>query len=175
MNIQKEKYTRAEAFVLFIIDRINRDKGIAAQLRRADNPATEYQCWDQLALFNIDLEKSSERLPYATIAAALAKGKIERNGNMNIGAALASCYEEGSNSDQAKSKLRRLLACESVGELCRILRPLFSMIISKSNHHLNYAQLLNDLLLFNFRKEQIKSRWAQNFYKGEYRDVGAIL
>lgn len=164
MENSSKKITRAEAFVSFIIERTKKDKGIAAVLRRADNPATESQSWEQLAAFNIDLDKPWQRLPYATIAAAIAKAKIEQNGNIGIGHAIASCYEKGNQSDQAKAKLRRLLACESVQEACRILRPIFSLIESKSKITLNFSQLLNHLLKFNWDSQSIKAQWAQDFY-----------
>ncbi len=35
------KTSRSQAFVEYIIDRIAKNKGVAAALKRADNPATE--------------------------------------------------------------------------------------------------------------------------------------
>ena len=159
------KTSRSQAFVEYIIDRIAKNKGVAAALKRADNPATEYQSWEYLAAFNIDLEKPWERLPFATVAAAIAKEKSAHNGSEGIGRAIAKCYDDGNQSDQAKAKLRRLLACDSVEEACRILRPLFSLIASRGNSSLNYARLLEQLLKFHWESERIKSQWAQEFYK----------
>ncbi len=159
------KTSKSQAFVEYIIDRIAKNKGFAAALKRADNPATEYQSWEYLAAFNIDLEKPWERLPFATVAAAIAKEKSAHNGNEGIGRAIAKCYDDGNQSDQAKAKLRRLLACDSVEEACRILRPLFSLIASRGNSSLNYARLLEQLLKFHWESERIKSQWAQEFYK----------
>jgi CRISPR system Cascade subunit CasB len=164
MTIEPKRDSRSEAFVTFIIERMNKDKGVAAALRRADNPATEYQSWEQLAAFNIDLDKPYQRLPFAAIAAAIAKAKIEKNGTIGIGQALASCYEDGNNSDQAKAKLRRLLACESIEEVCRILRPLFSLIEAKCKLSLDFSRLLNEITKFHYNSQKIKARWAQNFY-----------
>lgn len=160
------KPNRNLAFVNFIIERCKKDKGTAARLKRANNSATEYQSWEILAAFHINLDKDNERLPYATIAAAVAAAKLERNGNAGIGRAIASCYEDGNQSDQAKAKLRRLLACDSTKEACRILRPLFSLIDSKGKAALNYSGLLGDLLKFHWDESQtrIKSQWAQDFY-----------
>lgn len=158
------------AFVDYIIRRCQADNGLRAALKRADNPATEYQSWEVLAGFNVDLEYENQRLPYATIAAAIAaaiaRAKIENNGSVRIGQAIARCYEDGNASDQAKAKLRRLLACDSVPEACRILRPLFSLIEARSNIALDYARLLDDLLWFGHDASQlrIKARWAQDFY-----------
>ncbi|MDM8545409.1 type I-E CRISPR-associated protein Cse2/CasB [Candidatus Venteria ishoeyi] len=157
-------HRKAFAFTRFIIDKMQ-DNGIAATLRRADNPNTEYQSWDTLAAFNIDLDKPWQRLPFATIAAAMAKAKIEQNGANGIGQAITRCYEDGKDSDQAKAKLRRLLACESVEEVCRILRPLFSLIQAKGDSTLDYARLLDELLSFHWRSQDIKARWAQDFYR----------
>lgn len=166
-NMPAKKTSKGNAFVQYIIKRCQQDKGIAAVLRRADNPATEYQSWEILAGFNIELDKDWQRLPYATIAAAIAKAKPEANGNVGIGKAIASCYDDGNSSDQAKAKLRRLLACSSTEEVCRILRPLFSLIESKSNIRLDFGSLLDQLLVFQFdeRQQKIKSQWAQDFYR----------
>lgn len=154
------------AFVDYIINRCQADNGLRAALKRADNPATEYQSWEVLAAFQINLEHENQRLPYATIAAAIARTKAEKNGTVKIGQAIARCYKDGNASDQAKAKLRRLLACDSVPEACRILRPLFSLIESRGNIVLDYASLLDDLLWFSHDDSQlrIKARWAQDFY-----------
>ena len=157
--------SKSLAYVNYIIDRC-KDNGIRAALKRADNPATEYQSWDVLAGFQINLEFDNQRIPYAAIGAAIARAKVELNGNTKIGNAIARCYDDGNASDQAKAKLRRLLACDSVSEACRILRPLLALINSRSNSTLDYAALLNDLLWFSNEDSQtrIKARWAQDFY-----------
>ena len=64
---------REDSFVASVIARCREDKGLAARLRRADNPATEYQSWELLAAYGIDLEQERERLPFVTVAAAIAK------------------------------------------------------------------------------------------------------
>ena len=65
--------SREERFISSIIQRSQTDKGLAARLRRADNPATEYQSWEVLASFGINLEHDNQRLPFVTVAAAIAK------------------------------------------------------------------------------------------------------
>jgi len=156
------------AFVNYIINRCQSDKGIKAALKRADNPATEYQSWEVLAGFRIDLEDDRQRLPYETIAAAIARTEVEKNGRLKIGQAIANSYSEGNRSDQAKSKLRRLLSCDSVPEAIRILRPILKLIESRSTSGLDYAALLNDLLWFgnDASRTRIKACWAQGFYGG---------
>ncbi len=161
----KQTFSKGQAFVDYVINRCQTDKGLRAALTRADNPATEYQSWEVLAGFHVNLEYENQRLPYATIGAAIARAKAEKNGTTSIGQAIARCYEEGNASDQAKAKLRRLLACETVTEACRIVRPLLRLAESRGVA-VDYAALLNDLLWFGHADSQarIKARWAQNFY-----------
>jgi CRISPR system Cascade subunit CasB len=164
MSQPTEEKSKSERFVERTIERCQQDNGLAAALRRADNPDTEYQSWEFLAPF-VDLDQAAQRLPYATIAAAVARAKVTQNGVTRIGRAIAQCYEDDNQSDQAKAKLRRLLACDRVEEACRILRPLFSLIDAKAGARLDYARLLNDLLFFNFDPQRTKSRWAMDFYR----------
>ena len=164
--------SREDKFVAGVIERCQADKGLAARLRRADNPATEYQSWELLAGYGVDIERDYERLPFATIAAHIAKAKAEVNGNVSLGRAIASCYDDGNKSDQAKARLRRLLACDDMVELCRILRPLLSLIDSRVPQPLDYARLLKQLRGFGFatskddaqQMQRIKAQWAQEFY-----------
>ncbi|MDQ7007678.1 MAG: type I-E CRISPR-associated protein Cse2/CasB [Acidobacteriota bacterium] len=164
MSEETAHRSRGQGFVAFVLQRCQQDTGEAARLRRADNPATEYQSWATLAAFGVDLEKPWERLPFACVAAALARAKVERDGLHGIGRALAGCYEEGNQSDQAGARLRRLLACDSVEEACRILRPLLGLIGSHGRWPLSHARLLDELLVFHWRAQDIKARWAQDFY-----------
>ena len=88
-NTTQDTLTRGQAFVVFALPRIHADPGYGAALRRADNPATEYQAWEHLTSW-CDLEKPWERLSFATIAAALARAKPQHNGNQTIGRAIAA-------------------------------------------------------------------------------------
>ena len=157
--------SRESNFVNYLLNRIQQDKGLAARLRRADNPTTEYQSWEFLAGFGIDLEQDYQRLPYATVTAAIARAKIGANGSLSLGKAIALAYaEKGSAqySDQAKARLRRLLACDDVTEVCRIIRPVLTLIDSRVSQPLDYSKLLGELRYFGKRS---KIRWAQDFYE----------
>ncbi|WP_271979358.1 type I-E CRISPR-associated protein Cse2/CasB [Marinobacter sp. SS21] len=148
-----------------VMERCQNDKGMAARLRRADNPAMEYQSWELLGCLGVDLEKDYERLPFVTVAAAIAKSKAERNGALTLGRAIAACYDDGRESSQAKAKLRRLLACNDLAEVCRILRPVLTLIDSKVGQPLDYVRLLRQLRFFTYESGQsTKTQWAQEFY-----------
>ena len=155
---------RAERFVEAIIKRCAQDKGYAAHLKRADNPATEYQAWEILASFGVDLARDAERIPFAVVGAAIARAGIESNGMLGLGKALALYYEDGSESQPARARLRRLLACRDVVELCRVLRPVLSLLQGKGVIALDYAGLLHDLLTFRWRAQEVQARWAMDFF-----------
>lgn len=159
-----DKTSWEQRFVEAVVERCNKNKGLAARLRRADNPATEYQSWEVLGSLGVDLENDSQRLPFVTVAAAIAKSKAERNGSLSLGRAIAACYEDGNQSDQAKARLRRLLACDELAEACRILRPIFTLIDSKVGQPLDFIRLLKQLRDFYFNGQRVKSQWAQEFY-----------
>lgn len=162
---EADNVSRADRFVTYVLEHIQKDNGFAARLKRADNPATEYQSWELLAGFNIDLERAGERLPYCTVGAALARAKPSANGQLPFGAAIAHCFDEGNQSDQAKARLRRLLACTSIAEACRILRPLLTLMASRGVTP-DFTQLLQQLLWFSGPgQERIRLRWAQEFYR----------
>lgn len=168
---EKALPSREERFVAGVLKLCAENKGMAARLRRADNPATEYQSWELLATYGIDLEQERERLPFVSVAAAISKAKAERNGSLGLGRAIAACYENGNASDQAKARLRRLLACDDLVELCRILRPVLSLIDSKVGQGLDYIRLLKQLRRFPFNAQQVRAQWAQEFY-GQAADAG---
>lgn len=155
---------RDDAFVRAFLAGCAKDKGFAARMRRADNPATEYQSWDFLARFNVQLENPFQRLPHTTIVAAMARTKATKNGTLSLGKALAACYSDGNENKQAIAKLRRVLACSELSELCRVLRPVLALINSRVTQPLDFVRLLQQLRNFGFDDTAIKSQWAQEFY-----------
>lgn len=162
-----------EAFIFGIIKSCNESKGFGAQLKRADNPATEYQCWEALARYNIDLERSYIRLPYVTVASFIARSKASSCGAMTLGQALARSFPDGNKSKQATTRLRRLLACHDTEEVCRILRPMLSLIASRVTEPLDTVRLLKQLRRFPFYDDQVKSQWAQEFFSYERDEEAA--
>jgi len=165
-NNHQQKGSRGQTFVSFVIERMKNDAGFGAALRRADNSATEYQAWEYLSKW-CDLEKSWERQAFTTIAASLARSKPQKDGGYGVGQAIALSYGDGGNqSDPAKTKLRRLLACTNTEEACVILRPLLSLVDSRGIK-VCYARLLDELLYFN---EKVRIHWATDFYGKGHKD-----
>ena len=158
------KKSREQFFVEAVIERCHNDKGLAARLRRGDNPATEYQSWELLASLGVDLEKDYQRLPFSIVATAIAKSKAEKNGHVTLGQALTACYDDGNKNNQSKARLRRLLACSELSETCRILRPILTLVENKVEQPLNFVRLLQQLRSFYFKNQRVKTQWAQEFY-----------
>ena len=151
------------SLVAKVFARCKKDKGFAATLKRADNPDTAYQAWEILADFKVPLNVESKRLPYALVLAAVARSSRENDGNLGLGAALANAYQDdgGRDSDAAKVKLRRILACDDVIEVCQVLRPILQLICSRGVG-ISFEKLLKDLISFN--PEKTLACWAQYFF-----------
>lgn len=159
-TVSEETRTKGRSFVAFVLGRMAQSPGFGAALRRADNPATEYQAWEHLAPW-CDLGNDHQRLPLATVAAALARAQPNGDGNVPLGAAIARCYEDGHQSDAARARLRRLVACTTVQEVCQVLRPVLSLVASKGVP-LDHGALLDELWWFH--PERTRLRWAEQFY-----------
>ena len=156
-----QKTDRAEQFVAYVLRRCSEDKGLAARLRRADNPDTEYQSYDMLVRFGVNIENDTERRAFLLIGAALARLQPRQDGVVGFGGALKSCFEDG---EQGDARLRRLLACDRQDELCRILRPLLMLIADKHTRLLCYSRLLREVLYFSNSGQRTKLGWAQEYY-----------
>jgi CRISPR system Cascade subunit CasB len=164
---KEHREDKCQAFIRHVVSRMDEDRAMGARLRRADNPATEYQSWEYLAPFGVNLEHTRERKAFATVAAALARAKPKSDGTLGIGRAIASAFDGGKDNDQAKARLRRLLACDSSEEACDILRPLLRLVASRGAA-VCHARLLRELLYFSERTREI---WAQDFFSSAVLEI----
>ena len=173
MTIVSESKNNHVYFVDYIFEQCERSKGLAAKLRRADNPDTEYQSWGVLVAFHVDLNFESKRLAYALVAAAIAKAVKHdhtENGMLSLGSAISKTFRDPTTASRdddspGAARLGRLLACRTTKETCHILRPLLGLIQSRITTTLDYAELLGNLLRFEYHPQAIKARWAQQFYR----------
>ena len=160
----EDRQSRAKRFVAWALTRAQGDSGFAARLRRADNPDTEYAALGLLCGFGVRVENDAERLAFATVGAALCRQKRHSDGENSLGKALRRCMTASGDNDDSP-RFRRLLACDSVEELCRVLRPLLSLVASRDGK-LCHASLLEDILRFahDEGRHRVRLRWAQDFY-----------
>jgi CRISPR system CASCADE complex protein CasB/Cse2 len=154
-----------------IMKRCKDDSAFRAAIKKADNPDTEYRSWEYLADYGVNLEYEESRYLYTTIFAAAARSGKSTDGCLEFGKALVAAYaDSGSNdyihareSEPARARLRRVLACDSVKELCTVLRPVLRLITSKGVS-VSFGLLLRDLKYYNIHPEQTKASWAQQFF-----------
>jgi CRISPR system Cascade subunit CasB len=90
MKTEEKKESRGTAFIRHALERMSKDNAFGAALKRADNPATEYQSWEYLAAYRVDLEKPFERIPFAYMAAAVARAKPAHDGSLGLGRAIST-------------------------------------------------------------------------------------
>lgn len=162
--MEESKESKQEWYVHAVIERIKKDTAMAAALKKADNPATEFKAWEYLADYKVDLEIARERIPYVTVSAAIARAKPEKDGSLTLGQAIAKSGKDEMSGDQERARLRRLLACDNTEEVCTILRHLLSLIASRKLQ-INYGKLLNELVWFEKDPQKTKARWAQSFFR----------
>lgn len=160
---QESKKSAEERVVDRVIARYQTDTAFLAALKRADNPATEYQSWEYLADLGIDIGDKNRRLPFTTVLAALARAKPKKDGGLDFGKAIVRCFDDDKKSSQARSRLRRILSCDSVDEVCAVIRPLFRLIESRGVP-LSYAKILRLLVWFNADPQRAKATLAQSFF-----------
>lgn len=172
-------------FVNRIKERIGRSNKAAAELRRGDSKITEHMSWPHLFAVSYDLpsnEIEKNRIAYQTIAAAIARTKFtesvpedqesEESGK-KLGVVLAAIKQHehvGDDESPLDIRLRRLIGCSSVKEVCRVLRPLLSLLRARGyGEKLDYVHLLYQLKWFDYpdSREKTKIEWVSDYYGGK--------
>lgn len=161
------------AFVNSVISRIkNDDTAFRAAMTRADNPQIEYQAWRYLIeLGKVDLKIEWQRRAYALVGAAIARERPPKDGSQSLGEALKMCcIKPGKVDDSVDSRFRRILACDSREELITVLRQIIRYVQNNEKVSLKYGKLLSDILFF---RDDIKRKWAEDFYPKKSEDSDA--
>jgi len=136
-----------------------------AAMRRADNPRTAAFAWPHLAEW-CDIGREDERLPFALVAAAIARESPDHDGNKDIGQLFKSCCADQDDVEREQRRFGRLVGCNNRIELCVVLRPVLRYLQSKIPEKIGYGEigytrLLKDILYYG---ERVKMRWAANFF-----------
>lgn len=161
---QENKPDRYAELINRFIKRIKADGAFRAAFKSADNADMEHRCWEYLALYGVDIENIKARRPYAAVLAALARNKdISVDGKQGLGDALLAASGYDRENSSARIRLRRILACADMEELCSVLRPVLNYISSKGAD-ISYSRLLKEILWFEKDTEKIKARWAGQFF-----------
>jgi CRISPR system Cascade subunit CasB len=161
---EENELSGEEKLLTVVFSRLKNDTAFRAALKKADNPDTEYQSWEYLAEYRINIEHENIRLPYTTVFAAAARSGREADGSLSLSTALLKAYKNDQSSPPARARLRRILSCSTVQEVCGVLRPMLRFISGKGIP-ISYGKLLYTLKYFNKNPEQTKARWAQQFFE----------
>lgn len=158
--MEKKTIWNPHGFVAEVIRLSKKEPAFRSAMRRADNPVTESFAWEHLVTW-CDISKDWERLPFALIGSAVANELPDSDGKANLGELLRKCCTSDDDREREKRRFRRILSCESIQELCIVLRPILKYLQSNSSVPIGYAGLLTDILYFN---ERVKLRWAESFF-----------
>lgn len=165
--------TQAQLFVDSVFRRKEEDSGFRSRMRGAGSAVRETAVWGDLAPF-CNLENESLRAAYVLVGSSVAFEDKDGNGAQSFGRLLSLTWGDEKDAKllddkkqaqhPAAARLRRLLVCRDVPELCRVLRPCLRLIRSRRPGELDYAQLLDDLLRFPFDPDKVKARWVMDFH-----------
>ena len=162
---QKEN---CQIFVSKLFAMAKENPGVRAALRQATSPTTETRAWPILIRQNVNIS-SPEKEAYCLVASAIAHSSSEKDGSLSFGKALQRSFENGSENSGAESRLLRILSCDSIAEVCGVLKPVLRLIESRQPGILFLGGLLYDLVGFNDDRirQIVKERWATDFYRKE--------
>ena len=139
-----------------------RDRGNHAALRRYWSPATRHYAYPLLARLGA-LE--SHRLADALTAALYATNPNHKPGGATLGKACLT-LGGGDGFESMERHFRRLLACDAA-ELERLGEQLHRLFIrfAREGIALDYNRLLWDLRKWSKSADDIKARWACEFWQ----------
>lgn len=146
------------------------DRGLMADLRRGFNPDTEHKAWPYVADW-CDLTRSRQRHVHMTVMAAFAYHPRHDESAGNLGRTLRKiAMVEGGKDGLAsfETRFRRLLVCDSLEELCRLLGPVIRAAAAKGVT-INYVELFKDLTYWS---SPVKLRWASGYWSSGKTDQG---
>ena len=147
------------------------DRGVMANLRCALVENKRYRAWPILGRFGGIGEKFSEKT-VQTIAGLYATHPKETD-NGDFGALCRKLLSDeeskklasGTELGPLSRRFQHLLAADKDEILDRIVR--FVLRAKAEDIPVNYEQLYEDLLAWEYRAEQVRVRWARNFWVPE--------
>ena len=163
---ESQSKSLSNSFVSYVIKKSSSDTAAKAAFARGDNPNTEYLVWEYLASW-CDIADTRQRRAYALIAAAIARGQVSANGEMNVGECLRRAANDPSDLENApeKAKLMRLISCDSPIEVVEYLRSIIRYLQAKEGARLDYAQTLDDIMWWG---ESCKIKWSKAFFNKSF-------
>jgi CRISPR type I-E-associated protein CasB/Cse2 len=139
-----------------------------AALRRALSPRNQMDAWPVIADLGGDIER-----PVYGIVAALYATHPEESEAANFGVTCRQIgHKESSDAQLPESyerRFRRLLACDTAEELGQHLRAWIRLAASKGVK-VNYQRLFADLWNWEWYADDIRVRWASEFWPARHTE-----
>lgn len=153
----------AEHLVNSIFRIKSEDKGNSANLRRANNPSTQHYAWPIMVRlgFSLKSEKNNAIIPL------IASSIVDESSNVN-GTACFARIMGGLAKDSPSLEIRfnRMLNATNTVELCGLLSANIRLVQSKaSDQRIDYIALTKDLINYDFKRDAIRAKWAEQFYR----------
>lgn len=137
---------------------LSQNRGAMAELRRFWSPATLHYAYPILGRLGVP----DPRHPDAITAALYAVHPHHSSEAKGVGSACQR-LAGGQEKESFERHFRRLLASEELGEVAEQLYRI-SKRLHKESIPLNYNKLLWDLRTWSKKSDEIKTRWAMDFW-----------
>lgn len=157
-------------FVNFVFEKKKNDSAFRATMKNATNEKLEWKAWPHIEKFIGNINDSDRRHIFALVGESIAKSKNESNGELSFGKAMYVVQDKDANDKKPdySPRMVRVLSFDSLDDLLGVFKQLLPFLDSR-DISLNYALILDDLLLARFEKnyESLKAKWASDYFKKE--------
>ena len=159
-----KKNEKVERFVARLYEKTQKDSSIRAALRQAKSPTTEARIWPLLVQQGVDITIPSKEA-YCLVASAIGLSSAKEDGKSSLGEVLYQAFKDSGAGGE--TRMMRILSCDSISEVCSVIRPLFGLFDSRCPGKLCFSELLSYLVLFDmdWARQEAKERWATDFYR----------
>lgn len=146
------------------LQNITADRGNRAALRRYWSPTTRHQAYPLLG------QLGALRDERKTILAALFAENPEQHNGQTIGKAALRLGDRKDGEHPYDSHFRRLLACDALDDLAQQLHRLAKRL-QREGIGLDYAELHKNLNFWDSYREDVKVRWAADFWQAPVSQI----
>ncbi len=157
-------------FVNFVFEKKENDSAFRAAMKNATNENLAWRAWPYIERFIGNISDNDRRHIFALVGESIAKNKNESNGELSFGKAMSVVQDKDTNDEKTdySPRMARVLSFDGLDDLLCVFKQLLPFLDSR-DISLNYALILDDLLLARFEKnyESLKAKWASDYFKKE--------
>lgn len=151
----------------YLVDSIfrikNDNKGDSANLRRANNPSTQHYAWPIMVRLGFSLKNEKNNAIIPLVASSIANEKATLNGTVPFAKIFGVLAKE---SPSLENRFSRMINATNAIELCGLLGANIKLVQSKSEGAgIDYISLTKDLINFDFKRDAIRAKWSEQFFR----------